>query len=153
MKKMKLEQIVDQIIDFVTIKEPPRLIDQDKEEDNISYHESNRRITGFCLALAILLSFFSLVCLALTINAFEAQDVNVQVAKSTIDDEKRGPRAPHVLFMDSRGDGTILVFKQDNQSSFKFAWDFKVPYQKGQVLPTYFVFEDLGNIHVAYSNR
>ena len=154
MRMQTFEQIVDQIIDLVTIKEKPRLIDQDKEEDNVSYDESNRRLTGFCLVLAIFLSIFSIVCLALTINAFEAQAYNVQVAKSATDNnEKTGPRVPHVLFMDSMGNGEILVFKQVNQSFFKFAWDFKVPKQKGGRLPTYFVFEDLGDIHVAYSNR
>ena len=63
----KLDLIADQIINSVTIKGTKRLIDQDENpEDIISFDESNRRITGFRLVLAILLSISSFVFITLT---------------------------------------------------------------------------------------
>ena len=146
----KLDLIADQIINSVTIKGTKRLIDQDENpEDIISFDESNRRISGFCLVLSILLSISSFVFITLTFKAWKTQDVKFHFHKS--EDIKGGLRIPHVLFMDSGGDGDMLVFKQINQSYFEYAWNFKVPKQSG-LLFNYFVFEDLGNIYVAYSN-
>ena len=146
----ELNLIADQIINLVTIKGKTRFIDQDNNaEDIISFDESNKRITRFCFILAILLSISSLIFITLTFKAFETQDININFHKS--EDKEGGLRIPHVLFMDSGGDGDMLVFKQVNQSYFEYAWNFKVPKQSG-LSNKYFAFEDLGSIHVAYSN-
>ena len=49
------------------------------------------------------------------------------------------------------GDGTMLVFQQINQSYFQYGWKFKLPKQQDEI-DMYFLFEGLGQVHVAYGN-
>ena len=64
----QLEVITDQIVKIVVIKERTRLIDQDNQVDNISYEESNKRVTVFCLVLATILCISSVFCILVTIG-------------------------------------------------------------------------------------
>ena len=148
-----LEKIADLIINAVTIRGQQRFIDQDNQEDNISYEKSEKRLIVWGLSLAGLFSFSSLICIILLFQAFKVEDQNVYLAKTNVESTGNFP-TPHVVFMNILKDGDMgymLVFKQMNRSYFNYAWKFNVPDQS--VSQTYFMFEDLGNIHVAYSNR
>ena len=149
-KSSKLDKIADQIIRIVTIKGQERFIDQDIPEDNISYEGSEKRLILFGLVTALLLSLSSLFCIILIFQAIEAQDQNILSGVPMI--EELNFPIPHVAFMNKRYDGLMLVFKMLNQSYFDYAWNFKAPDQGGGESQTYFMFEDLGNIHVAFSN-
>ena len=149
-KSSNLDKIADQIIRIVTIKGQERFIDQDIPEDNISYEGSEKRLIFFGLVIAHLLSLSSLFCIILIFQAIEAQDQNILSGVPMI--EELNFPIPHVAFMNKRYDGLMLVFKMLNQSYFDYAWNFKAPDQGGGKSQTYFMFEDLGNIHVAFSN-
>ena len=149
-KSSKLDKIADQIIRIVTIKGQERFIDQDIPEDNISYEGSEKRLILFELVTALLLSLSSLFCIILIFQAIEAQDQNILSGVPMI--EELNFPIPHVAFMNKRYDGLMLVFKMLNQSYFDYAWKFIIPDQGGGKSQTYFMFEDLGNIHVAFSN-
>ena len=149
-KSSKLDKIADQIIRIVTIKGQERFIDQDIPEDNISYEGSEKRLILFGLVTALLLSLSSLFCIILIFQAIEAQDQNILSGVPMI--EELNFPIPHVAFMNKRYDGLMLVFKMLNQSYFDYAWKFIIPDQGGGKSQTYFMFEDLGNIHVAFSN-
>ena len=149
----KLDKIADEIIRTVVIKEQKRFIDQDIQEDNVSYEESEKRLIFYGLGTAFVLSLSSLVLIILTFHqAFGVKDQNIFSAVTMVEDIGHFP-IPHVAFMNMWHDGSMLVFKLINQSNFDFAWKFKVPDQSGGTDQTYFMFEDLGNIHVAFSNR
>ena len=149
----KLDKIADKIIRTVTIQEQKRFIDQDIQEDNISYEESEKRLIFYGLGTAFVLSLSSLVLIVLTFHqAFGVKDQNIFSAVTMVEDIGHFP-IPHVAFMNMWHDGSMLVFKLINQSNFDYAWKFKVPDQSGGTDQTYFMFEDLGNIHVAFSNR
>ena len=148
----KFEKIADQIIKIVAIEREQNFIDQDIQEDNISYEESEKRLIFYGLSMAFVLSLSSLVFIILNFQAFGVKDQNVFSAVTIVEDTEHFP-IPHVAFMNMWHDGSMLVFKLINQSNFDYAWKFKVPDQSGGVSQTYFMFEDLGNIHVAFSNR
>ena len=48
-----LELITDQIIDIATVKGQTRFIDEDRPEDNVSYEESEKRLTYLAFFFAI----------------------------------------------------------------------------------------------------
>ena len=144
----KLDKIADQIINTVTIKGQKRLIDQDNPEDNITYEESERRLILLGFSLAILLGLSSLV---LIVHFLQVQDLQVFVAEAKDKNQERIP-VPHVIFMHRLGHGHMIGFKQVNQSYFDYTWQFKVPDQGGYI-QTYFLFEDLANVYVVFSNR
>ena len=148
----KFEKIADQIIKIVAIEREQNFIDQDIQEDNISYEESEKRLIFYGLSMAFVLSLSSLVFIILNFQAFGVKDQNVFSAVTIVEDTEHFP-IPHVAFMNMWHDGSMLVFKLINQSNFDYAWKFKVPDQSGGVSQTYFMFEDLGNIHVAFSNK
>ena len=148
----KLDKLADQIIRTVAIKGQKRFIDQDIKEDNISYEESEKRLIFYGLGMAFVLSLSSFVLIILTFQAFGVKDHNIFSAVTMVEGIGHFP-VPHVAFMNMNHDGSMLVFKLINQSNFDFAWKFKVPDQGGGTHQTYFMFEDLGNIHVAFSNR
>ena len=150
----KLEKIADIIINAVIVKGQPRLIDQDNHEDNITYEKSDKRLIICGLGLAGLCSLSSLICIISVFQAFEVRSQKVFLDVPIV--ERANFPIPHVAFMNRLKGGSMLVFKQMNQSHFDFAWKFNVPIQmKHQFfdfLHTYFMFEDLSKIHVAYSN-
>ena len=148
----KFEKIADQIIKIVAIEREQNFIDQDIQEDNISYEESEKRLIFYGLSMAFVLSLSSLVFIILNFQAFGVKDQNVFSAVTIVEDTEHFP-IPHVAFMNMWHEGSMLVFTLINQSNFDYAWKFKVPDQSGGVSQTYFMFEDLGNIHVAFSNR
>ena len=148
-KPSKLEKITDLIINAVVVKGQQRLIDQDHQEDNITYEKSENRLIVYGLGLAALLGLSSIICIISVFQAFEVKDQNVFLVLPIVERPESFP-IPHVAFMNIVKDGSILVFKQINNSYFDYAWKFNVPNQGGS--QTYFMFEDLGNIHVAYSN-
>ena len=148
----KLDKLADQIIRTVAIKGQKRFIDQDIKEDNISYEESEKRLIFYGLGMAFVLSLSSFVLIILTFQAFGVKDHNIFSAVTMVEGIGHFP-VPHVAFMNMFHDGSMLVFKLINQSNFDYAWKFKVPDQSGGTDQTYFMFEDLGNIHVAFSNR
>ena len=146
----KLEKITDMIINAVDVPSQPRLIDQDNQEDNISYEQSELRLIVFGIGLAGVCSLSSLICIVSVFQAFEVKSQNVFVTVPFVEKTGHFP-IPHAAFMNVNGDGYMLVFKQTDKLYFDYAWKFKVPDQGG--VHTYFMFEDLGNIHIAYSNR
>ena len=152
----KLEKITDMIINAVDVPSQPRLIDQDNQEDNISYEQSELRLIVFGIGLAGVCSLSSLICIVSVFQAFEVKSQNVFVTVPFVEKTGHFP-IPHAAFMNVIGDGYMLVFKQTNKSYFDYAWKFNVPDQGGihtyGGIHTLFMFEDLGNIHVAYSNR
>ena len=147
----KLDKIADQIINTVTIKGQKRLIDQDNPEDNITYEESEGRLILLGFSIAIFLGLSSLVCIILIVQALQVQGLRVFVAEAKDKNQERLP-VPHVIFMHRLGHGHMIGFKQVNQSYFDYTWQFKVPDQGGYI-QTYFLFEDLANVYVAFSNR
>ena len=151
-RSSRLDKIADQIIRIVAIQGQQRFIDQDIQEDNILYEESENRLIFYGLGTAFLLSLSSLVVIILTFQAFGVKDQNIISAVTMVEDVGHFP-IPHVAFMNMWHDGLMLVFKLINQSNFDYAWKFKVPDQGGGSHQTYFMFEDLGNIHVLFSNR
>ena len=144
----KLEKIADIIINAVIVKGQQRLIDQDNHEDNITYEKSDKRLIACSLGLAGLCSLSSLICIISVFQAFEVKSKNVLAVP--IDESKANIPIPHVAFMNRLRGGSMLVFKQMNKSHFDFAWKFNIPVHN--YLHTYFMFEDLSKIHVAYSN-
>ena len=148
----KFDKIADQIIKIVAIEREQNFIDQDIQEDNISYEESEKRLIFYGLSMAFVLSLSSLVFIILNFQAFGVKDQNVFSPVTIVEDTDHVP-IPHVAFMNMWHDGLMLVFKLINQSNFDYAWKFKVPDQGGGSHQTYFMFEDLGNIHVLFSNR
>ena len=68
----KLEKITDMIINAVDVPSQPRLIDQDNQEDNISYEQSELRLIVFGIGLAGVCSLSSLICIVSVFQAFEA---------------------------------------------------------------------------------
>ena len=149
----KADQVADQIIKVFIVKRKQRLIDQDDQNYNISYEESEKRLILIGLGTATLFSLSSLICIILIFQAFEVQDQKIFSGVPIIEDEDSNFPIPHVAFMNRRHDGSMLVFKLINQSNFDYAWKFKVPDQGGGESQTYFMFEDLSNIHVAFSNE
>ena len=145
----KLEKVADLIINAVIVRGQQRLIDQDHQEDNITYEKSEDRLIVYGLGLAALLGLSSIICIISVFQAFEVKDQNVFLVLPLVERLENFP-IPHVAFMNIVKDGSILVFKQINNSYFDYAWKFNVPNQGG--FHTYFMFQDLGNIHVAYSN-
>ena len=150
----KLEKIADIIIDAVIVKGQQRLIDQDNHEDNITYEKSDKRLIICGLGLAGLCSLSSLICIISVFQAFEVRSQKVFLDVPIV--ERANFPIPHVAFMNRLKGGSMLVFKQINKSHFDYAWKFNIPIQmKHQFfdfLHTYFMFEDLSKIHVAYSN-
>ena len=73
----KLEKIADLIINAVIIRNQQRLIDQDTQEDNISYEKSEKRLIVCGLGLAGLCSLSSLICIISVFQAFEVKSQNV----------------------------------------------------------------------------
>ena len=150
----KLEKIADIIINAVIVKGQQRLIDQDNHEDNITYEKSDKRLIICGLGLAGLCGLSSLICIISVFQAFEVRSQKVFLDVPIV--ERANFPIPHVAFMNRLKGGSMLVFKQMNQSHFDFAWKFNIPIQmKHQFfdfLHTYFMFEDLSKIHVAYSN-
>ena len=146
----KFDKIADQIIRTVTIKGQQRFIDQDIPEDNISKEESEKRLIVYGLVTALLFSLSSLICIILIFQAFEAKNQIILSNVPMIEDSNFP--IPHVAFMNRKHDGSMLVFILINQSYFDYAWNFKAPDQGGGESQTYFMFEDLGNIYVAFSN-
>ena len=146
----KFDKIADQIIRTVTIKGQQRFIDQDIPEDNISKEESEKRLIVYGLVTALLFSLSSLICIILIFQAFEAKNQIILSNVPMIEDSNFP--IPHVAFMNRKHDGSMLVFILINQSYFDYAWNFKAPDQGGGTYQTYFMFEDQGSIHVAFSN-
>ena len=149
-----LELIADQIIDIATVKGQPRFIDEDRPEDNVSYEESEKRLTNLAFFFAISSSIVSSICLILVMDVMMIQGPRIRIAgQSGTDKVKDTFPLPYVLLMGKSGigDGTMLVFQQVNQSYFQYGWKFKLPKQQDEI-DRYFLFEDLGQVHVAYGN-
>ena len=150
-----LELIADQIIELATVKEQPRFIDEDRPEDNVSYEESENRLTYLAFFFAISFGIVSSMCLVLIMNVTMIQGPKIRIPwqSRTGQVEDRIPH-PHVLLMGKSGigNGSMLVFQQVNQSYFEYGWKFKLPKQQREV-DRYFLFEDLGRIHVAFGNK
>ena len=149
-----LELIADQIIDIATVKGQTRFIDEDRPEDNVSYEESEKRLTYLAFFFAISSSIVSSICLILVMDVMTIQGPRIRIAgQSGTDKIKDTFPLPYVLLMgkSGMGDGTMLVFQQINQSYFQYGWKFKLPKQQDEI-DMYFLFEDLGQVHVAYGN-
>ena len=71
----KLEKITDLIINAVIVRGQQRLIDQDHQEDNITYEKSEDRLIVYGLGLAALLGLSSIICI---ISVFQAFEVSVR---------------------------------------------------------------------------
>ena len=127
-----LELIADQIIELATVKEQPRFIDEDRPEDNVSYEESENRLTYLAFFFAISFGIVSSICLVLIMNVTMNQGPKIRIPwqSRTGQVEDRIPH-PHVLLMGKSGigNGSMLVFQQVNQSFFAYGWKFKLPKQ------------------------
>ena len=146
----KWDLIADRIINFISVKAKPRYIDEDRPEDFVSYEVSDKRLTCLALSIAILSSIASFLCLIFILNVSVHQP-KVLAAQYGEDKDKLGFPKSHVLLMEKQGDGSLLVFRQINQSFFEYGWKFKVPGGKSNI-HSYILFEDLGQVYVAYSN-
>ena len=146
----KWDLVADRIINFVSVKTKPRYIDEDRPEDFVSYEVSDKRLTCLALSIGILLSIASFICLIFIVNVSVNQPKVLIAQYGEAKDKLRFPNA-HVLLMEKQGDGSLLVFRQINQSFFEYGWKFKVPGGQSNI-HSYILFEDLGQVYVAYSN-
>ena len=141
--------------DTVSYEESPRFIYEDQPEDNVSYEESENRLTYLAFFFAISFGIVSSICLVLIMNVTMIQGPKIRIPwqSRTGQVEDTIPH-PHVLLMGKSGigNGSMLVFQQVNQSYFEYGWKFKLPKQQREV-DRYFLFEDLGRIHVAFGNK
>ena len=74
-----LELIADQIIELATVKEQPRFIDEDRPEDNVSYEESENRLTYLAFFFAISFGIVSSICLVLIMNVTMIQGPKIRI--------------------------------------------------------------------------
>ena len=112
------------------IRNQQRLIDQDTQEDIISYEKSEKRLIVCGLGLAGLCSLSSLICIISVFQAFEVKSQNVFTTVPIVESVGHFP-IPHAAFMNAIEDGYMLVFKQTDTLHFDYAWKFKVPDQGG----------------------
>ena len=147
-KNTKADKVADQIIKVFIVKRKQRLIDQDNQNDNISYEESEVRIMLMGIALATLLASISVI---LIIMAFQQQDSpdRLQISYSAKVVNMKF-LSPYVTFMDLSGTGRLFTLKQNMNLSFQYDWEIKLP--RVPLDTGYFVFNDGKDVYVMSSN-
>ena len=147
-KNIKADKVADQIIKVFIVKRKQRLIDQDNQNDNISYEESEVRIMLMGIALATLLASISVI---LIIMAFQQQDSpdRLQISYSAKVVNMKF-LSPYVTFMDLSGTGRLFTLKQNMNLSFQYDWEIKLP--RVPLDTGYFVFNDGKAVFVMSSN-
>ena len=147
-EESKVDGVADQIIKAFIVKKQKHFIELEKQEDVITYEESEQRLIALGQLLSFLLSIVTLIQLIL-LQSRSVNLVNIEHEANYNESDVNFPIA-QVALMAPRGSGSIIILRLDNQSKLKFAWHFKVPRLKTET--RYFLFEHHGNICVIYNN-
>ena len=143
----KVDKVADQIINAFIVKPKERMIDQEDQNDNISYEESEVRLIFMGITSATLLASISMI---LSIMALQNNSsIRLQI-RLPIKDAKMKFLSPYVTFMHLGGEGHLFTLKQNPDANFKYDWELKLPRVPEDT--GYFVFNDRNAIFVISSN-
>ena len=143
----KVDKVADQIINAFIVKPKERMIDQEDQNDNISYEESEVRLIFMGITSATLLASISMI---LSIMALQNNSsIRLQIRPPT-KDAKMKFLSPYVTFMHLGGEGHLFTLKQNPDANFKYDWELKLPRVPEDT--GYFVFNDRNAIFVISSN-
>ena len=146
-RNTKIDEAADQIIKVFIVKRAKRMIDQDDQNDNISYEESEVRLIFMGITSAALLLSISMI---LSIIALQSDSPNrLQISLPTKDGKMKF-LSPYVTFMALGGEGYLFTLKQNTDFSFQYDWELKIPRVPQDT--GYFVFNDRKAVFVISSN-
>ena len=146
-RNIKADQVADQIIKAFIVTRGQRLIDQDDQNDNISYEESEVRLIFMGITSATLLASISMILSIMALQMYSP--IRHQISLPTKDIQMKF-LSPYVTFMSLSGKGYLFALKQKTDLSFQYDWELKlprVPHDTG-----YFVFNDRKAVFVISSN-
>ena len=147
-RNIKADQVADEIIKAFIVKRKKRLIDQDDQNDNISYEESELRLIFMGITSATLLASISMI---LTIMALQTYSpIRLQASLPSTKDVKLKFLSPYVTFMGLGENGYLFTMKQNTDLSFQYDWELKLPRVPQDT--GYFVFNDRKAVFVISSN-
>ena len=148
MRNTEADKVADQIIEAFIFKPKERMIDQDYQNDNISYEESEVRLIFMGIASAALLASISMI---LTIMALQNNSpIRLQIIQPVTKGANLKFLSPYVTFMALGGKGYLFTLKQNTDSSFQYDWELKLPRVPDDT--GYFVFNDRNAVFVISSN-
>ena len=148
MRNTEADKVADQIIEAFIFKPKERMIDQDYQNDNISYEESEVRLIFMGIASAALLASISMI---LTIMALQNNSpIRLQIIQPATKGANLKFLSPYVTFMALGGKGYLFTLKQNTDSSFQYDWELKLPRVPDDT--GYFVFNDRNAVFVISSN-
>ena len=146
-RNTKIDEAADQIIKVFIVKRAKRMIDQDDQNDNISYEESEVRLVFMGITSATLLLSISMI---LSIIALQSDSPNrLQISLPTKDGKMKF-LSPYVTFMALGGEGYLFTLKQNTDFSFQYDWELKLPRVPQDT--GYFVFNDRKAVFAISSN-
>ena len=147
-RNIKADQVADEIIKAFIVKRKKRLIDQDDQNDNISYEESELRLIFMGITSATLLASISMILTVMALQTYSPK--GLQVSLPSTKNVQLKFLSPYVTFMGLGGEGYLFTMKQKPDLSFQYDWELKlprVPHDTG-----YFVFKDRNAVFVISSN-
>ena len=148
MRNTEADKVADQIIEAFIFKPKERMIDQDYQNDNISYEESEVRLIFMGIASAALLASISMI---LTIMALQNNSpIRLQIIQPATKGANLKFLSPYVTFMALGGKGYLFTLKQNTDSCFQYDWELKLPRVPDDT--GYFVFNDRNAVFVISSN-
>ena len=147
-RNTKIDEAADHIIKVFIVKRAKRMIDQDDQNDNISYEESEVRLIFMGITSAILLASIAMILTAMALQTYFP--IRLQISLPSTKDVKLKFLSPYVTFMGLGEKGYLFALKQKPDLSFQYDWELKlprVPHNTG-----YFVFNNRKAVFVISSN-
>ena len=136
------QNVADNIITFFKVKRPVRFIDKDTIEDEVSYEESETRLTILLCSLSILLLIISSILA--TILGFQVfQTDNKQPWENISENDALKLSYPTFNFVLMDYLGNLEIHQLINQKALKLIYRLKLP-KTG----SYFLFADRGEVYV-----
>ena len=107
----KVDKVADQIINAFIVKPKERMIDQEDQNDNISYEESEVRLIFMGIVSAAMLASISMI---LTIMALQNNSpIRLQIIQPATKGANLKFLSPYVTFMALGGKGYLFTLKQN----------------------------------------
>ena len=127
-EKVQRENVTDAIIKAFTVKRRKAMIDEeDKEEDNVDYETSERRLFILAIILASILIIFATIMTSILVK--QRSKTSFFVHQSPMKKESQFPLVPHLALIFNDGSMEIYEFSSDN-ARLDHTLSFKLPQQK-----------------------
>ena len=145
-KDQKSKTTADRIINAFTIKNRFSFIDDDNEDELLTYDESILRILYILIFISVIMTVISsIMCFAMILNH---QTIKPKESMAFQSKETARNLVPKVGFLFPNG--KLEVFQQGQNMTLNYLWSFRVPSKEQQY--GYYAYSENGKIFVMYAD-